>query len=144
MIEGTRQTTNQMGWRVATPAKIRVVIAEDHPVMRYTLRGFLKQYAEIEVVGEAANGQEAVLIAEALQADIVLMDINMPRLGGIAATRRIKASSNRIAVIGLSVDGEGYSVSDMLSAGAVAVVPKERIAEELYDAIQRAVALLPK
>jgi DNA-binding NarL/FixJ family response regulator len=112
--------------------------------MRYTLRGFLKQYAEIEVVGEAANGQEAVVIAEALQADIVLMDINMPRLDGIAATQRIKASSSRIAVIGLSVDGEGYSGSDMVSAGAVAVVPKERITEELYDAIQRAVTLLPK
>ena len=65
----------------------------------------------------------------------------MPKLDGIEATRRIKATSSRIAVLGLSVEGEGYSTNAILRAGAVAVVLKERAIEDLYDAIQRATAL---
>jgi DNA-binding NarL/FixJ family response regulator len=141
MIEANSQATEQVQRSRASSAKIRVLMAEDHPVMRYTLRSVLKQYAEIEIVGEATNGEDAVLRAEELQPAIVLMDINMPKLDGIAATQRIKAYSNRIAVLGLSVDGERHSLDAMLRAGAVAVVPKERAAEDLYDAIQRAIAL---
>jgi DNA-binding NarL/FixJ family response regulator len=117
-------------------------MAEDHPVMRYTLRSVLKQYAEIEVVGEATNGEDAVVKAEELQPEIVLMDINMPKLDGIAATQRIKANPSRIAVLGLSADGESDSRDAMLRAGAVAVILKERAVEDLYCAIQRAIALL--
>jgi DNA-binding NarL/FixJ family response regulator len=124
----------------ASTAKIRVLIAEDHPVMRYTLCSVLKQYPEVEIVGEAINGEDAVLKAEELRPAIVLMDINMPKLDGITATRRIKAMSNRISVLGLSVDGEQYSIDAMLRAGAVAVVPKERAVDDLYGAIQRASA----
>jgi DNA-binding NarL/FixJ family response regulator len=124
----------------ASAAKIRVLIAEDHPIMRYTLCSVLKQYPEVEIVGEAINGEDAVLKAEELRPAIVLMDINMPKLDGIAATQRIKAMSNRISVLGLSVDGEHYSIDAMLRAGAVAVVPKERAVEDLYGAIQRASA----
>jgi DNA-binding NarL/FixJ family response regulator len=124
----------------ASAAKIRVLIAEDHPVMRYTLCSVLKQYPEVEIVGEAINGEDAVLKAEELRPAIVLMDINMPKLDGITATRRIKAMSNRISVLGLSVDGERYSIDAMLRAGAVAVVPKERAVDDLYGAIQRASA----
>jgi len=123
---------------MASARKIRLLIADDHPVMRYTLRSVLKQYPEIEVVGEATNGEDAVLSVEELQPEIVLMDINMPKLDGIAATRHISGSYSRIAVLGLSVDGEGHAVGDMLRAGAVAVVAKERAIEDLYDAIQRA------
>ena len=125
---------------MASEAKIRVLIAEDHPVMRYTLRSVLKQYPEIEIVGEATNGEEAVLRAEEFQPAIVLMDINMPRLDGIAATQRIKGHAGAIAVIGLSFSAEGYSIDAMLQAGAVAVVQKEKAAEHLYGAIQRAIA----
>jgi len=108
--------------------------------MRYTLRSVLKQYPEIEIVCEAANGEEAVWRAEEFQPAIVLMDINMPKLDGIAATQRIKANASPIAVIGLSVSGEGHSIGAMLKAGAVAVVQKEKATEHLYDAIQRAIA----
>jgi len=68
------------------------------------------------------------------------MDINMPRLDGIAATQCIKAKASPIAVIGLSVSGEGHSIDAMLKAGAVAVVQKEKATEHLYDAIQSAIA----
>jgi|SRR5688572_7303607 DNA-binding NarL/FixJ family response regulator len=141
MIEVNSQAIDRVGRSKMSAAKIRVLIAEDHSVMRYTLCSVLRQYPEIEIVGEATNGEDAVSRAEELQPAIVLMDINMPRLDGITATRRIKANSSQIAVLGLSVDGEPSSIDAMLRAGAVAVVPKERAIEDLYEAIQRASAL---
>jgi DNA-binding NarL/FixJ family response regulator len=138
MTEANSQTIDQAGRSMATVAKIRLLIAEDHSALRHTLCSVLKQYPEIEIVDEAINGEDAVLRAEELQPAIVLMDISMPKLDGIAATQRIKANNNRIVVLGLSAHAEGHSVDAMLRAGAVAVVRKERAAEDLYDAIQRA------
>jgi DNA-binding NarL/FixJ family response regulator len=138
MIE---QAKDRVGRPMASVMRIRVLIVDDHTIMRHTLGSVLKQYPDIEIVGEATNGEEAVLRAEELQPAIVLMDINLPKLDGIAATRRIKANSNRIAVLGLSVHGEGYSIDAMLKAGAAAVVPKERAAEDLYDVIRRTITL---
>jgi len=134
------QASEQLRSTVAREGEIRVLIAEDHPIMRYTLRSVLKQFSEIEIVGEATNGEEAVLRAEELQPSIVLMDINMPRLNGIAATQRIKANASPIAVIGLSFSGEEHLIDAMLKAGAVAVVQKEKVLEHLYDAIRNATA----
>ncbi len=133
------EATDQVVRSRETAAKIRVLIAEDHAALRSTLRSLLEQYPDIEIVGEATNGEDAVVRAEELQPAIVLMDINMPKLDGIAATRRLKANSNRMAVLGLSAHGEGHAIEGMLSAGAVAVVSKERAGEDLYDAIQAAV-----
>lgn len=143
MIEAKPPRPDQMVRPLAAASKIRVVIAEDHTIMRYTLRSILKHYPEIEIVGEATDGEDAVAKAKELRPAIMLMDINMPRLDGIAATRRITENSNRVSVIGLSVDAEACSVDAMMRAGAAAVVPKERAAEDLYDAIHRASALLP-
>jgi DNA-binding NarL/FixJ family response regulator len=99
MIE---EPTGQAVRSMATGTKIRLLIAEDHAALRYTLRSVLEQYPELEIVGEAANGEDAVMMADELQPAIVLMDINMPKLDGITATRRIKANSSRMAVLGLS------------------------------------------
>ncbi len=139
MIEGNSQATDQTGGSMAKTAKIRLLIAEDHTVVRYTLRSLLEQYPEIEIVGEANNGLDAVSRAEELQPAIVLMDINMPNLDGVAATQRIKARWSRMAVLGLSVHGERRSIDAMLRAGALDVIPKERATEELYEAIRRAI-----
>ena len=126
---------------MASAASTRILIAEDHTILRDTLRSVLKQYSDIDIVGEATNGEEAVLMANRLQPAIVLMDINMPKLNGIEATRHIKATSSRIAVLGLSAHGEGHLIDAMLRAGAAGVVLKERAVEDLYNAIQRAIAL---
>lgn len=142
MIESNSQATGQVGRSMTAAAKIRVLIAEDHAVMRHTLRSVLEEYPDIEIVGEATNGEEAVLKTVELQPAILLMDINMPKLDGIAATQRIKAHSSGLAVLGLSVDAERHSTATMLTAGAVAVVAKERAPEDLYDAIRRAFASL--
>jgi DNA-binding NarL/FixJ family response regulator len=126
---------------MASATRIRLLLADDHTVLRYMLRGILEQFPEIDIVGEATNGEDAVLMADKLQPAIVLMDISMPKLDGIVATQRIKANSSGIAILGLSVHGEGYATDAMLRSGAVAVISKERAIEDLYDAIQRAIAL---
>jgi DNA-binding NarL/FixJ family response regulator len=84
-------------------SKIRLLIAEDNAAYRSALIRFLKEYPSLEVVGEAIDGEDAIRRAEELRPTIVLMDINMPKLDAIAATRRLKAHYKEITVIGLSV-----------------------------------------
>jgi DNA-binding NarL/FixJ family response regulator len=123
---------------MASVRKIRLLIAEDNAAYRQALRGMLEAYPSLEVVGEAIDGEDAILRVEELQPTIVLMDINMPKLDGIAATRRIKAHHQNITVIGLSVHADGYYVDAMLNAGALALLPKEKAPETLYGVIERA------
>ena len=125
---------------MASAVKIRVLIAEDNVAYRYALLRILKEYPNLEVVGEATNGEDAISQAEELRPTIVLMDINMPKLDGIVATRHIKTHYKEITVIGLSVRADPYYVDAMRNAGAAELLAKENATEDLYDAIQRAVA----
>lgn len=118
------------------PARIRVLMADDHAMVRQGLRGLLDAYADIQIVGEAANGEEAVDLAGKLQPNVVLMDVNMPRMDGIEATRRIKQESPAVLVIGLSVQNVGHVGDAMAQAGAVLVLNKEAAVEDLYQTIQ--------
>lgn len=122
--------------------KIRVLIVDDHVMVRQGLRALLVSYPNLEVVGEAGNGEEAVLNAAKLQPTIVVMDIGMPSLDGIGATRLIKTQYPQIAVLGLSVNAPTYHVDAMLKAGAFEVLTKEKAVDELYSAIQRATAAI--
>lgn len=129
---------------IASP--IRVLLAEDHPMMRESLRIILQSFPHVLIVGESVTGEDAVVNAEVLQPDIVLMDINIPLLDGVAATRQIKTRYPHIAVIGLTCHASGNTVNAMTNAGAFHVLPKEK-ALELYDIMQRAVTgspLLPR
>jgi DNA-binding NarL/FixJ family response regulator len=125
---------------MASVGKIRVLIAEDNAAYRYALLKILNGYPNLEVVGEATNGEDAILRAEELRPALVLMDINMPKLDGVAATRHIKAHYNEITVIGLSVRVDRDYVDAMRNAGAAELLPKENATEDLYGAIQRAMA----
>ena len=119
--------------------QIRVLMAEDHPMMRRSLRTILQAFPNVHVVGEATTGEDAVVNAGALQPNVVLMDINIPVLDGIAATRMIKMRYPHIAVIGLTCHAPGERlVNSMTNAGAFEVLPKEK-ALDLYDVMQRAI-----
>src|SRR6478672_7927497 len=100
------------------PMATRVVIADDHEMIRAGLRSILEKHGNIEVVGEADNGRAAVSLADELTPDIVIMDISMPDLNGIEATRQIRSDGGRGKVIALSVHCERGYVEDMLEAGA--------------------------
>jgi len=118
---------------------IRVLLVDDHAMLRQCLRSTLKASPNIEVVGEASDGDEALLSVANLQPAIVVMDINMPRMDGITATRLIKEQYSDIAVIGLSFGQEQYKVCAMQEAGALHVIAKENAQTELCSAIERAV-----
>jgi DNA-binding NarL/FixJ family response regulator len=115
---------------------------DDHVMVRQGLRAVLQSYPNLEVVGEAGNGEEAVVSAAKLQPTIVVMDIGMPTLDGIAATRLIKTQYPQMAVIGLSVNAPSFHVDAMLKAGAFEMLTKEKAVDELYSSIQRATAAL--
>lgn len=118
---------------------IRVLLADDHTLFREGLRALLSSVPETEVVGEAASGQEAVRAAETLQPDVVLMDIQMPGLNGIEATRRIVATSPHAGVIVVTMFEDDDSVFAAMRAGARGYVLKGADQEEMLRAI-RAVA----
>jgi DNA-binding NarL/FixJ family response regulator len=117
---------------------IRVLLVEDHPMVRRSLRTILEAFPEVLIVGESITGEDAVASAGTLRPNIVLMDINIPLLDGIAATRLIKMRFPYIAVIGLTCHTPGDLVDAMKRAGAFEVLPKEE-ALDLYGVMQRAV-----
>jgi DNA-binding NarL/FixJ family response regulator len=126
---------------MAKASRIRVLLVDDHPVFRQTMRSLLAPYPNVELVGEASDGSEAVESVGRLQPSVVLMDIHLQRMmDGIAATRLITSQNPRVAVLGLSCDTRQYVVSAMQQAGAFEVLAKEQPAEEVYGAIQRASA----
>jgi len=120
---------------------VRVLIAEDHPLFREGMRGRLERVADITVVGEAASGEEAVELAGNLEPDVILMDIKMPGLNGIEATREILRSSPRggVGVLVLSMFEDDDSVFAAMRAGARGYLLKDSGGEGVVHAI-RAVA----
>lgn len=115
---------------------IRVLLADDHALLREGLRAVLEKLPELIVVGEAANGREATELAAGLQPDLVIIDVGMPELNGVEATRRIRETSRRTAVIALSAQAEPRAVAEMLRAGASGFVIKAGPPEELIRAIR--------
>lgn len=119
--------------------EIKVLITDDHAVVRQGLRMFLELDPEIEVVGEAANGEEAVAMARDLAPDVVLMDLVMPVMDGIAATEAIRAESPEVEVMALTSVLEDASVSGAVRAGAMGYLLKNNTeAAELCRAIKAA------
>jgi len=116
--------------------KTRVLIADDHQMFRHALRTMLAQEPSIHVVGEAGDGEELLKLAAKTQVDIVCMDIGMPNMNGIEATRRLLSINSAIKVIGLSAYTDRDFVLDMLKAGASGYVTKSETAEELLRAIR--------
>jgi len=115
---------------------IRVLIADDHPHFRDGMRALLISASDVEVVGEAGNGERAVMLAERLQPDVILMDLNMPGVGGIEATRRILHTSPHISVLVVSMYEDDDSVFAALKAGARGYLLKGALKAEILRAIR--------
>ncbi|MBN2338933.1 MAG: response regulator transcription factor [Acidobacteria bacterium] len=122
---------------------IRVLVVDDHPVMRRGLASSLNQEPDIAIVGEAEDGKAALEAARRLRPDVVLMDLGMPGIDGIEATRRIRAEMPGIRIVGLSVFEEEEQASAMLLAGAAAYLSKCCSIAELTAAIRRSIRSSP-
>ncbi len=117
---------------------IRVLLADDHRMVREALAALLgREATDVEVVGQAGDGQEAVELTRRLKPDVVMMDISMPGMNGIDATRRIKSELPGVRVIGLSMHGGNQHETAMRRAGADAYLNKGGTGEELLRAIRR-------
>jgi DNA-binding NarL/FixJ family response regulator len=114
----------------------KVVLADDHAVVRDGLRVLLERSGEMQVIGVAGNGHEAVRLAERLRPDVIVMDIAMPQLDGIEATRRIRKSCPQIKVLILSMFMDVEHIVRALQAGAKGYVLKESAGDEVAEAIQ--------
>jgi DNA-binding NarL/FixJ family response regulator len=115
--------------------RFRVLLVDDHADVRKAVHDILSSYPDLEIVGEAGDGFEAICHAERLRPDVVVMDISMPVLDGIKATQSIKSHTPQVVVIGLSVETRKSCIADMLNAGASAVLKKEAASEQLHGAI---------
>ncbi|MBZ5576570.1 MAG: response regulator transcription factor [Acidobacteriia bacterium] len=119
--------------------RIRILLADDHPVVRQGFKMILDAQPDMEIVGEAGNGREAVELAESLKPDVVVMDVAMPELNGIEATRRVAASVPHARVVALSMHKDSVYVREVLRAGARGYLLKDSGANDLVAAV-RAVA----
>jgi len=118
---------------------IRVLLADDHAMVRKGFRLILEAQSDMEIAGEAGNGREAVEMAEKVHPDVVVMDVAMPELNGIEATRRLAASSPHTRVLALSMHKDSVYVREILRAGARGYLLKDSIDTDLINAV-RAVA----
>jgi DNA-binding NarL/FixJ family response regulator len=118
---------------------IRVFLADDHTMVRQGFRLILSSQPDIEIVGEAGNGREAVELAEKMNPDVIVMDVAMPDLNGIEATRRLSASAPRSRVLALSMHKDSVYVREILRAGARGYLLKDSIDSDLLNAV-RAIA----
>ena len=116
--------------------QIRLLLADDHAVVRSGLRMLLQAQPDMIIVGEAETGQEAIHRVAELSPDVVLMDIEMPGMNGIEATRRIKANAPAAAVLALTMYEDDQYFFEMLRAGASGYVPKRAAPDELVSAIR--------
>ena len=115
---------------------IKVFIAEDHPIFRYGLKQMIERSSSIEVVGEAEDGEDAVAKAEEHAPDVRLMDVRMPRVSGIEATRRLAESMPTMKILMLTVSDEEDDLYEAIKAGATGYLLKEISIEEVADAVR--------
>ncbi len=116
--------------------KIRIMLADDHPLLRQALRDVLEKQPDLEVIAEASDGEEAVKLATELNPDVVIMDISMPELNGLEATKQIKANCPAIAVLVLTVHSDSEHILSILQAGAGGYLTKSVYGDEVIYAIR--------
>jgi DNA-binding NarL/FixJ family response regulator len=121
-------------------AKIRVILVEDHPVLRAGVATLLREQSDLELVGEANDGVKGVELAQELNPDVVIMDVSLPRLGGAEATKQIKAARPEQRVLALSAHEEPAFARTLLDAGAAGYALKRSACDELVRAVRTVAA----
>jgi len=119
---------------------IRILVADNHGILRQGLQALIEKQSDMEVVGQADNGLEAVEMTRQLQPDVVLMDVTMPVLNGIEATRRIKRELPEVKILALSVHSKREFILDMVKSGASGYMLKECVLDDLVRAINTVAA----
>ncbi len=119
-----------------TSGEFRILLADDNALMRQVLRLILETYPNMTIIGEATNGIEAVEMAADLNPDGIIMDVNMPKIDGIQATKQIKTAQTAISIIGLTVMDDQHVMEAMKEAGADAVLLKDEL-NDLHEAMRR-------
>ena len=120
----------------ASKKKIRIVIADDHPLLREAMRNAFEQHDDMEVLGEAGDGEEAVNLSAELKPDIVIMDIVMPKLSGIEATKQVRKVSPSTAVLILTAYDDDRYIIGLLEAGAAGYLLKSARGQDLVGAVR--------
>jgi DNA-binding NarL/FixJ family response regulator len=120
--------------------KFRIMVVDDHPLMRQALLTLLERYPEFKVVAQASDGQEAVNIVENTDPDIIIMDISMPGLNGLEATRQIKAKHPNIAILILTVHSDNEHIYNIIKVGACGYLVKTASDEEIINALHSVAA----
>jgi two-component system response regulator NreC len=116
--------------------KIKIMLTEDHAMLREGLRGLIERQPDMDIVGEAKDGRAAVEMALTLKPDVIIMDVTMPDMSGIEATRQIKAQNPDIKIVALSAYDKPDFVLGMIKAGASAYLLKDNLFDELLKAIK--------
>ena len=116
--------------------KIRILLVDDHKILRDGIRSLLKGYDDMEIVGEAADGRAAIRLVKELSPDVVIMDISMPDLNGIDATRKIIADNPNVRIIALSMHYDKQFISETFKAGASGYLIKDSAFDELEHAVR--------
>jgi len=124
----------------AQASNITIMLADDHPLLRQALRNVLETQTDFRIIAEASDGEEAVRLAVELVPNVVIMDIGMPRLNGLEATRQIKAKCPGIAILVLTVHDDSEHILSILEAGAAGYLTKSVFGEEVIHAVRGVVA----
>jgi len=116
--------------------KIKIIVADDHPLLRQALRNVLEEQPDFEIIAEASDGEEVVKLANQLNPDIIIMDISMPNLNGLEATKQIKACHSQIAILVLTIHSDSEHILSILQAGASGYLTKSVYGDEVIHAIR--------
>ena len=134
------KTKPAFGSKQRKSTKTRIMLADDHPLLRQALKNVLEKQREFEVIAEAHDGEEAVKLATELIPDVVIMDISMPKLNGLEATKQIKAKFPSIAVLVLTVHSDSEHILSILQAGAGGYLIKSVYGDEVTHAVRALVS----